>query len=86
MNEPHQHRQVAEPFGSDAERYDRARPSYPGALVEAIVAGSPGVLDVGCGTGIAARRTLEMRKRLQGYGQRSPTGELKPLRMATNCA
>ena len=55
--EPHRHRDVAESFGSDAERYDRARPSYPGALVERIVAASPGpdVLDVGCGTGIAAR-------------------------------
>ena len=51
-------RQVAESFGSDAERYDRARPRYPGALVDRIVAASPGpdVLDVGCGTGIAARQ------------------------------
>jgi SAM-dependent methyltransferase len=49
---------VAESFGSDAERYERARPRYPGAMVEAIVAASPGlsVLDVGCGTGIAARQ------------------------------
>ena len=56
--EPHQYRQVAESFGSDAERYDRARPSYPDALVERIVAASPGpdVLDAGCGTGIAARQ------------------------------
>jgi SAM-dependent methyltransferase len=56
--EPHQARQVAESFGSDAERYDRARPRYPDAMVEAIVAASPGpsVLDVGCGTGIAARQ------------------------------
>jgi SAM-dependent methyltransferase len=48
---------VAESFGSDAARYDRARPSYPGTLVERIVAASPGrrVVDVGCGTGIAAR-------------------------------
>jgi SAM-dependent methyltransferase len=48
---------VAESFGSAAARYDRARPSYPGALVERIVAASPGrrVVDVGCGTGIAAR-------------------------------
>ena len=65
--EVHQQRQVAESFGSDAERYDRARPSYPSALVERIVAASlspspsptpspaPYVLDVGCGTGIAAR-------------------------------
>lgn len=55
---PHQHRQVAESFGSDAERYDRTRPPYPAAMVEQIVEGSPGpeVLDVGCGTGIEARQ------------------------------
>jgi SAM-dependent methyltransferase len=49
---------MAESFGVDAERYDRARPSYPDALVARIVAASPGpdVLDVGCGTGIAARQ------------------------------
>ena len=54
--ESHQARQVAESFGTDAERYDRARPSYPRDLVERIVAGSPGrdVLDVGCGTGIVS--------------------------------
>ena len=58
MTELHRHRQVAESFGADAERFDRARPSYPVALVERIVAASPGpaVLDVGCGTGIAARQ------------------------------
>jgi hypothetical protein len=58
VNEPHRHRQVAESFGVDAERYDRARPSYPAALVERIVAASAGrgVLDVGCRTGIAARQ------------------------------
>jgi SAM-dependent methyltransferase len=56
--EAHQAREMAESFGSDAERYDRARPSYPDALVERIVAASPGreVVDVGCGTGIAARQ------------------------------
>src|SRR5271167_1623582 len=56
--EPHQARQVAESFGTDAERYDRTRPRYPDALVGRIVAASPGpsVLDVGCGTGIAARQ------------------------------
>jgi SAM-dependent methyltransferase len=48
---------MAESFGADAERYDRARPSYPAELVARIVAASPGprFLDVGCGTGIAAR-------------------------------
>lgn len=56
--EPHRAREVAESFGADAERYDRARPRYPEALVERIAAASPGddVLDVGCGTGIAARQ------------------------------
>jgi SAM-dependent methyltransferase len=55
--EIHRQRQVAESFGAEAERYDRARPSYPAALVDRIAAVSPGgdVLDVGCGTGIAAR-------------------------------
>jgi SAM-dependent methyltransferase len=56
--EPHRHRQMAESFGVDAERYDRTRCRYPGALVERAVAASPGpdVLDVGCGTGILARQ------------------------------
>jgi SAM-dependent methyltransferase len=49
---------VAESFGADVERYDRTRPPYPDALVERIVAASPGldVLDVGCGSGIEARQ------------------------------
>ncbi|WP_190079160.1 class I SAM-dependent methyltransferase [Streptomyces longisporoflavus] len=54
----HEARRMAESFGADARLYDQARPGYPDALVARIVAGSPGpdVLDVGCGTGIAARR------------------------------
>src|SRR5712691_9221136 len=40
VNEPHQARQEAESFGSDAERYDRARPRYPAAMVQAIAAAS----------------------------------------------
>ncbi|MFB9238186.1 class I SAM-dependent methyltransferase [Plantactinospora siamensis] len=56
--EPHRHRGMAESFGVDPARYDRARPGYPEALVRRIVAGSPGpdFLDVGCGTGTAARQ------------------------------
>ncbi|MEU8267546.1 class I SAM-dependent methyltransferase [Sphaerisporangium sp. NPDC049002] len=56
--EPHQARELAESFGSDPERYDRTRPRYPGAMVDRVVAASPGpdVVDVGCGTGIAARQ------------------------------
>ncbi|MDA0632008.1 class I SAM-dependent methyltransferase [Nonomuraea sp. MCN248] len=56
--EPHRERQAAESFGADPERYDRTRPRYPAPLVDRIVAAAPGpdVLDVGIGTGIAARR------------------------------
>ena len=48
---------MAESFGADPERYDRTRPSYPAAMVDAVVSESPGpdLLDVGCGTGIATR-------------------------------
>ncbi|MFI9387144.1 class I SAM-dependent methyltransferase [Kutzneria sp. NPDC052558] len=43
-------------FGVDAPRYDRARPGYPGALVDELVGARPlRVVDVGCGTGIASR-------------------------------
>jgi SAM-dependent methyltransferase len=58
VQESHRHRDIAESFGTDAERYDRTRPRYPDALVERIVAAVPGrdVLDVGCGTGIEARQ------------------------------
>jgi SAM-dependent methyltransferase len=47
-------RQLAESFGNVAELYDRARPSYPPALVDALLADEPRtVLDIACGTGIA---------------------------------
>jgi len=66
----------------DAERYDRARPRYPQALVDRIVAASPGpdVLDVGCGTGIAARQFqaagctvlgVEPDARMAGFARRT---------------
>ena len=55
-------RRRADSFGDDAERYDRTRPTYPPAMVDDLVAGAGGpgarVLDVGCGTGIAARLFL----------------------------
>ncbi|GAA3303520.1 methyltransferase domain-containing protein [Dactylosporangium vinaceum] len=56
--ESHEQRTVAESFGADADRYDRARPTYPAALITRILAAAPGreVLDVGCGTGIVARQ------------------------------
>jgi SAM-dependent methyltransferase len=57
VSEPHHARQMAEGFGSDPERYDRARPRYPQAMAERILAASPGrnFLDVGIGTGISAQ-------------------------------
>jgi SAM-dependent methyltransferase len=66
--EIHERRQVAESFGADAERYDRTRPPYPNPLVQRIVAASPGpdVLDVGCGTGTAARQFQAVGCRVLG--------------------
>jgi SAM-dependent methyltransferase len=55
-DQPHARRDIAESFGTDAERYDRARPRYPDALIERIALAGVRVLDVGCGTGIAARQ------------------------------
>ncbi|GAB2634360.1 class I SAM-dependent methyltransferase [Nocardia goodfellowii] len=55
---PEEAQRIAQSFGAHAQRYDQARPSYPDDLVARILAGIPGteVLDVGCGTGIAARQ------------------------------
>jgi SAM-dependent methyltransferase len=51
----HANRTRAESFGAAAELYDRARPSYPPELVDALLlGGAHSVLDVGCGTGIAS--------------------------------
>jgi SAM-dependent methyltransferase len=50
----HEDRSRAESFGTVADLYDRARPSYPPALVDALLRdGARAVLDVGCGTGKA---------------------------------
>ncbi|GAB2811685.1 class I SAM-dependent methyltransferase [Streptomyces daliensis] len=69
-------RQYAESFGTDAERYERARPRYPEALLERVIASSPSpspgsgpgpdILDVGCGTGIAARQFQALGGRVLG--------------------
>ncbi|WP_084316861.1 class I SAM-dependent methyltransferase [Actinospica robiniae] len=40
--DPHKAREVAESFGGDAQRYDRARPRYPVALLERVLAGGTG--------------------------------------------
>ncbi|MGH3586722.1 MAG: class I SAM-dependent methyltransferase, partial [Pseudonocardia sp.] len=46
----------AESFGTDAARYDRARPAYPQPLIDRLAAAGREVLDVGCGTGTEARQ------------------------------
>jgi SAM-dependent methyltransferase len=52
----HTNRTRAGSFGDDAELYDRVRPSYPPALIKRLMQDHPvTVLDVGCGTGKAAR-------------------------------
>lgn len=53
---PQDRRDIAEAFGADPERYDRARPRYPRELADAVLSGMPAarVLDVGIGTGISA--------------------------------
>ncbi|HTX63175.1 MAG TPA: class I SAM-dependent methyltransferase, partial [Acidimicrobiales bacterium] len=58
LEEPHRARALAESFGLDPERYDRTRPRYPDEMVRAVVDSLPGpdLLDVGIGTGIAARQ------------------------------
>ncbi|MGI8491959.1 MAG: class I SAM-dependent methyltransferase [Acidimicrobiales bacterium] len=68
----HRDRQRASSFGAQAQRYDRTRPGYPSALIEYLApAPAPGsapleVLDVGCGTGIAARLLAERGCRVTG--------------------
>jgi SAM-dependent methyltransferase len=56
-------------FDREAERYDRTRPGYPGALVDDVLGPSPhglSVLDVACGTGIAARQMARRGAQVAG--------------------
>lgn len=58
----HHDRARAEVFGTDADQYDRARPDYPPPLIDELLRDQPAaplVLDVGCGTGIAARQLAD---------------------------
>ncbi|HKC27206.1 MAG TPA: class I SAM-dependent methyltransferase [Jatrophihabitans sp.] len=52
----YQQRERAESFGAVALDYDRYRPGYPSQLIDDLLALHPAsVLDIGCGTGKAAR-------------------------------
>jgi SAM-dependent methyltransferase len=56
-------------FDKEAERYDRCRPRYPDAVLDAVVGPEPSglkVLDVGCGTGIASRLMAERGAKVLG--------------------
>ena len=56
MTDRRDHRERATSFGGVAELYDRARPTYPPALIDLLLADEArDVLDVGAGTGIASR-------------------------------
>jgi SAM-dependent methyltransferase len=49
-------------FDQEAERYDRYRPRYPDAVIDALLGPEPqglAVLDVGCGTGIASTQIAD---------------------------
>ncbi len=78
-SDSHTARQVAESFGTEAERYDRTRPRYPRALVESILGdiSGPEVLDVGIGTGVSAGPFVEAGCRVLG---------IEPDRRMAQCA
>jgi SAM-dependent methyltransferase len=64
----HEHRQAAESFGNQAERYDRTRPDYPQELIDRILDRRQGVdvVCAGCGTGIDARQFAAAGCRVTG--------------------
>jgi SAM-dependent methyltransferase len=56
-------------FGQHAEAYDRYRPDYPDAVIDEVLGPVPtglDVLDVGCGTGIAARQMAQRGAKVLG--------------------
>jgi SAM-dependent methyltransferase len=62
-------RERARLFDGEAERYDRSRPDYPAALIDAVLGPAPAglsVLDVACGTGIASRMMADRGARVLG--------------------
>lgn len=56
-------------FNREAKRYDRCRPRYPDVVIDQVLGREPAgleVLDVGCGTGIAARQMAERGAKVLG--------------------
>ena len=59
----------SELFDQHAEAYDRFRPNYPDAAIDELLGPAPeglDVLDVGCGTGIAARQMTQRGAKVLG--------------------
>ncbi|GAA3885177.1 class I SAM-dependent methyltransferase [Saccharothrix violaceirubra] len=65
---PTSRRDLAESFGVDPARYDRTRAAYPREVIARVVSAAPGpaLVDVGCGTGIAARQFLAAGRTVLG--------------------
>jgi SAM-dependent methyltransferase len=66
-------------FGEHAVAYDRFRPTYPDAVIDALLGPVPtglDVLDVGCGTGIASRQMAQRGANVLGVELAPPMAEI----------
>ncbi len=74
-------------FDAVAEQYDRARPGYPGALIDAALAlsalpGSGKILEIGCGTGQLTRELARRGYRILGLEPGTSLCALASVRLA----